>query len=380
MWELLLAENYDIAKYTDPGLGDRPQTWYTFDSAQKALPLKRHTSEEEVYVTVEEFLGEGQMKSGANGIPFAYTEYDDTQLRDVTFYLHDHLGNMRVTYTTGCIPAHPPTPGQRTIALEHAADYYPYGSILREMVHTTEEKYLSTHHQRDQETGLDYRGARYYDSDVARFLSLDPLAADYASWSPYNYVMGNPESLVDPTGRSAECGCPPPCGIVVANLEYMWNSATTSIRELNQEIWQSLGDLQELLDSGTGDKGYMLTSNKRDVLTNNADRKGDPSGYINVDYLLDYNDASKKGPKTFSPELPEPGPETFTKGFNKAWKVGEMIYAETEDQVDSIRIHGYESKGGVTEEKVFEGVPNDTLNGMWKNNPMTKFDKPHDLR
>ncbi|MBK7112491.1 MAG: hypothetical protein IPH60_08615 [Flavobacteriales bacterium] len=73
--------------------------------------MKRHTSEEEVYVTVEELLGEGQMKSGANGIPFAYTEYEDTQLHDVTFYLHDHLGNMRVTYTTGCTPAHPPTPG-----------------------------------------------------------------------------------------------------------------------------------------------------------------------------------------------------------------------------------------------------------------------------
>ncbi|MBS1582000.1 MAG: hypothetical protein JST66_07370, partial [Bacteroidetes bacterium] len=46
-------------------------------------------------------------------------------------------------------------------------------------------------------------GARYYDSDVARFLSLDPLAANYAGWSAYNYVMGNPISLVDPTGRSA---------------------------------------------------------------------------------------------------------------------------------------------------------------------------------
>ncbi|MBK7101701.1 MAG: hypothetical protein IPH63_07935 [Flavobacteriales bacterium] len=33
----------------------------------------------------------------------------------------------------------------------------PYGSILRKW-YTTEEKYLSTHHQRDQETGLDYRG------------------------------------------------------------------------------------------------------------------------------------------------------------------------------------------------------------------------------
>ena len=63
------------------------------------------------------------------------------------------------------------------------------------------EKYLTTHHERDTETGLDYRGARYYDADIARFLSLDPKAANFAAWSPYNYVLGNPLSFVDPDGR-----------------------------------------------------------------------------------------------------------------------------------------------------------------------------------
>ena len=35
-------------------------------------------------------------------------------------------------------------------------------------------------------------------------MSVDPLAADYANWSPYNYVLGNPVMMVDPDGRSAE--------------------------------------------------------------------------------------------------------------------------------------------------------------------------------
>lgn len=84
--------------------------------------------------------------------------------------------------------------------LEYAADYYPYGKILREWNPQT-EKYLTTHHERDTETGLDYRGARYYDSDIARFLSLDEKAAEYAEWTPYVYVGDNPVKFIDPDGK-----------------------------------------------------------------------------------------------------------------------------------------------------------------------------------
>ncbi len=60
---------------------------------------------------------------------------------------------------------------------------------------------MSTYHERDTETDFDYRRARFYDADVARFNSLDPLAADFAAWSAYNYVVGNPLYFTDPSGR-----------------------------------------------------------------------------------------------------------------------------------------------------------------------------------
>lgn len=66
------------------------------------------------------------------------------------------------------------------------------------------EKYLTTHHERDKETGLDYRGARYYDADVARMLSLDPKATSYPSVSDYSYVLSNPIHFVDPDGRDVK--------------------------------------------------------------------------------------------------------------------------------------------------------------------------------
>ena len=74
---------------------------------------------------------------------------------------------------------------------------------LREWVTCGNERYLTTYHERDGETGLDYRGARFYDSDLGRFLSVDPMATNYTSWSPYNYVLGNPISILDPTGAMA---------------------------------------------------------------------------------------------------------------------------------------------------------------------------------
>ena len=58
--------------------------------------------------------------------------------------------------------------------------------------------------EKDSETGylpIAIRiGARYYDSDLSVWLSVDPLSDMYSSTSPYMYVRGNPVMLVDPNG------------------------------------------------------------------------------------------------------------------------------------------------------------------------------------
>ena len=131
-----------------------------------------------------------------------YTFYTTLCNDENTYYVYDHSsgiltassGNTRITYTPTVMP------DGLKFTLNGVYDYYPYGKILREYVQGPQEKYLTTHHQRDEETGLDYRGARFYDCDVARFLSLDPHAQKYANINAYNYSLCNPVIYVDPSG------------------------------------------------------------------------------------------------------------------------------------------------------------------------------------
>ncbi len=119
------------------------------------------------------------------------TDFPQVQRSDEPYYyIKDHLGTIRVTINK-----------QGTVV--YAADYWPYGEKMAEYVSggTTGQKYVFTEKERDIETGYDYFGARFYDSDLGRWLSVDPLADKYPGWSPYNYVMGNPLRLVDPDGR-----------------------------------------------------------------------------------------------------------------------------------------------------------------------------------
>ena len=62
-----------------------------------------------------------------------------------------------------------------------------------------------TQKERDNETGLDYFGARYYASVQGRFTGADNVAfskgTNPQNWNLYAYTSNNPLSRVDPNGR-----------------------------------------------------------------------------------------------------------------------------------------------------------------------------------
>lgn len=138
-------------------------------------------------------LIDAKQGGGSSGPPEYYAS-------GMKFFVKDYLGNVRVTERPFVVYDSVGLTWKVVDSLVSAVDYYPFGKVLRAWYGEGQERWLSTSHERDG-SGLDYRGARYYDADYGRFLSLDPLAAEFPSWSPYNYVLDNPIVLIDPDGR-----------------------------------------------------------------------------------------------------------------------------------------------------------------------------------
>jgi RHS repeat-associated protein len=83
-------------------------------------------------------------------------------------------------------------------------NYYPFGKVSREGNSANEPKEGYTGYQHDVEMDLDYAGARFYNTGIGRFISVDPLASAFPSWTSYNYANNNPINLFDPTGLAAD--------------------------------------------------------------------------------------------------------------------------------------------------------------------------------
>jgi len=78
--------------------------------------------------------------------------------------------------------------------------YSPFGSVLD----GDDERYMYTGQELD-DTGLQYYGARYYDSSMFHFTQPDPIIADMydpQNLNRFSYVRNNPYKYVDPSGNS----------------------------------------------------------------------------------------------------------------------------------------------------------------------------------
>ena len=105
------------------------------------------------------------------------------------FYHPDHLGSTSyVTDASGEVYQH--------------LEYFAFGeTFVEEHSNTDRTPYLFNGKELDEETGLYYYGARYYDARTSVWQSVDPLADKYPGLSPFAYVANNPLTYVDPDGK-----------------------------------------------------------------------------------------------------------------------------------------------------------------------------------
>lgn len=110
--------------------------------------------------------------------------------RLIRYQFDNHLGS-------GCVEL---DDRARVISYE---EFHPYGSTSYQGVRSGLEapkRYRFTGKERDEETGFNYHGARYYAPWLGRWISADPAGlADGVN--VYTYVRGNPVVNSDPTGH-----------------------------------------------------------------------------------------------------------------------------------------------------------------------------------
>ena len=128
-------------------------------------------------------------------LPCGYINVREPEYDRMTayYFVTDHLGSVRTTAAA--------ISGKVVQQLE----YTPGGTIWRSFdQNALQPKHFCT---KEQLTVHGYNmydsGKRFHTSNGIRFISMDPLAEKYYSWSPYAYCMGNPVRFIDPDGNQA---------------------------------------------------------------------------------------------------------------------------------------------------------------------------------
>ncbi len=132
----------------------------------------------------------------------------------------------------------------------------PYGASYGETFieqggHTYDNPYKFNGKELDEETGLYYYGARYYDPKMSMWLSVDPLAGhpNQVDKTPFGYAWGNPVRLTDPDGR---------CPICPYLVKMGANAAADFMMQLSFNYY--FGDTQGDLQASLGAVNYWQVS------------------------------------------------------------------------------------------------------------------------
>ena len=157
---------------------------------------------------------------------------------DHYFFHPDHLGSSNYsTNFAGEVSQH--------------SEYFAFGeTFIEEHKNSHNSPYKFNGKELDEESGLYYYGARYYDPRISIWASVDPLVEK--TMSAYGYCSNNPVNRIDPTGLT----------------DYEVNGETRTIKDGHNDVTMNVSErqfnrLQRKFDKGGS--GYERMMNRMSV-------------------------------------------------------------------------------------------------------------------
>ncbi|TDX02075.1 RHS repeat domain-containing protein [Dinghuibacter silviterrae] len=214
-----ISYQYDAALHRIGKSSLGTNTWYVTDAMGEVLAVYSGNgmARQEQYMYGRRRLGVIDNPAGGTGT----SQYLGSKLGTGTvfsfirgnkrFELSNQLGNVLVTVSDRKLAV--PGPDGSTVAyyqplVINAQDYYPFGSLMpgRNMALTGTGLYRYGFNGKENDNDVkgegdqqDY-GMRIYDPRVGRFLSGDPMAAQFPDLSPYQFASNRPIQGVDLDG------------------------------------------------------------------------------------------------------------------------------------------------------------------------------------
>ncbi len=162
------------------------------------------------------------------------------------YYLKDYQGNNSVVLNQNGV-------------VQQINHYYPYGSLMGEVMNTSSQPYRYGGKELVTLGGLNLSdfGARWLDSPSGTFTTMDPLCEDFQHFSPYLYCAGNPIKYIDPSGMEMWSTNDP---YLIQNFLYQYQTTNGPFANIDMTGWNYYEESRYNLDTDKHKLYYLFAS------------------------------------------------------------------------------------------------------------------------